>query len=465
MTILYTSFQQLPVYGRGSERIHMATSVDDGRTWTPYSENPIVAEPPADIEATGWRDPYVAEWHSMDRALGREPGEILYGLVSGGIQEDGPACFLYTIAKDAVQLWEYRGPLVGKGLNYTPSKWTGDYGVNWEVGNFFSLPDELGKSHDYLIVSVEGCLPSQFEPTPHSSQMWIHGSLSVDNDKPNLEYQYGGRLDHGRRYYAPNSLWDPIIQGHVVFGWLQEHDLPETWHDRQGWSGALSLPRVLKHKEVHSVCGTLNTPLEDITSLGKTLDGSGTYTISTLASIPHPALQNLRGGPIPLPTPTKGTASSIFPTPLKHLELDLSISLPSSACRMGLSLLHSASGTQKTTISFSPDAETLTIDRSQSTSITGVNTSPETALHTLFNLKDPSTGAVEQEALDIRIFYDVSVLEVFVNERTVISTRTYPDVASCFGIEVFAESGDAAEELVWRRSEGWEIVPRQAREV
>lgn len=290
--------------------------------------------------------------------------------------------------------------------------------------------------------------------------MWTLGSISVNDGKPSLEYQYGGRLDHGRRYYAPNSFWDTVVQGQVVFGWLQEHDLPETWHDRQGWSGALSLPRVVRHKEVHSVCGTLNTPLEEITSLGKALDEKGTYTVSTLASIPHPALKNLRGGQLAFPTSTKGTASTMFPSPIKHLELDISISLPSSTRRIGLSLLHSPSTSQRTTLCFCPQKETLTIDRSKSTSIPGFNTTPEAALHTLFRFKDSTSGAVEQEALDIRVFYDVSVLEVFVNECTAVATRLYPDEAICFGIEVFEESEGGGEGSTWRRSECWEIVPR-----
>lgn len=208
ITIFYTSVSELPIhytapYVRGSERLHMATSRDNGRTWTPYPGNPIIFGSPPDVKAIGWRDPYVAEWHSMDRALGKEPGKCLYGLISGGIKDDTPTCFLYSIAKDALHSWTFLGLLRGEGTNYTPSAWTGDYGVNWEVGNFLSLPDESGTSHDYLIMSVEGCLPPPPEIEPRGGQMWIHGSIGTDKDhKPTMKYQYGGRLDHGRRYYA-----------------------------------------------------------------------------------------------------------------------------------------------------------------------------------------------------------------------------------------------------------------------
>ncbi|EXJ64647.1 hypothetical protein A1O7_00985 [Cladophialophora yegresii CBS 114405] len=482
LTILYTSARRLPIhytlpYDRGSERIHMATSRDDGKSWIPYTGNPIVPGPPPELDVIGWRDPYVAEWHSMDRALGREPGKRLYGLVSGGIKDKAPAAFLYAIGKDALNSWEYLGPLSAPCINHTPSQWTGDYGVNWEVGNFLSTTDKSAQPHDYLIMSVEGCLSEQGKP--HNAQMWMHAWIGIDDKgKPTMTFDYGGRLDHGRRYYAANSFWDPISQHHVVFGWLQEHDLPEIWHDRQCWSGMLSLPRVVKHSELHSVHGALATALSKITSIGKTLEPKGTYTISTLASAPHPALEKLRGNLLPFPSPTPAmkhatsTRIAMFPHPTAHLEIDVSCLLALDTRRVGLSMLHSADAKQRTTMYFDAREETFVIDRSQSTTIAGVDTTPETAPHTLFRFCDTSgTGTVPQEPLDVRALYDVSALEVFVNERTAIATRIYPDRATCFGIEVFLESEpdtqsqpkSAAErgEVAWTRSQCWEILPDQ----
>ncbi|KIW72860.1 hypothetical protein PV04_01024 [Phialophora macrospora] len=300
--------------------------------------------------------------------------------------------------------------------------------------------------------------------------MWMHGSIKIVDGNPTMEYDYGGRLDHGRRYYAPNSFWDPISQHHVIFAWLQENDLPELWHERQAWSGMLSLPRILRHTEMFFVCGTLATPLEEITSIRKELNPQGTYTISTLASAPHPALEQLRGGPLPFPTPTKKSAIATFAHPTKHLEIDISCLLPREVRRLGLSILHSSDAKQRTTMYFDAAAETFLIDRSQSTTITDVDTAPEVAPHTLFLVRDDH-GAVAQEFLDVRAFYDVSALEVFVNERTAIATRIYPDHATCFGIEVFLEFGsgsqsvsdsDAGGGVVWRRSHCWEILSRQA---
>lgn len=49
-------------------------------------------------------------------------------------------------------------------------------------------------------------------------------------------------------------------------------------------------------------------------------------------------------------------------------------------------------------------------------------------------------GEEIEESLQIHAFLDNSVLEVFVNERSVISTRIYHPRGRCFGMRFFAES-------------------------
>lgn len=106
-----------------------------------------------------------------------------------------------------------------------------------------------------------------------------------------------------------------------------------------------------------------------------------------------------------------------------------------------------------------------------------INHAPEVAPHTLFTFT--TTTSAEQkdkpkeengfnvdhakaedlvteaeEPLRIRALYDVSVLEVFVNERTVISTRIYVSESNhvgsggCCGIQFFAESMGAKDSAV-----------------
>lgn len=83
-----------------------------------------------------------------------------------------------------------------------------------------------------------------------------------------------------------------------------------------------------------------------------------------------------------------------------------------------------------------------------------INDIPEVAPHTLLTTADG-----EHESLDIRLFFDVSVLEIFVNERVVISTRVYPESGKCFGLQPFAtyrEDG-GNDKVETKRCIAWEL--------
>lgn len=92
-------------------------------------------------------------------------------------------------------------------------------------------------------------------------------------------------------------------------------------------------------------------------------------------------------------------------------------------------------------MTFKPIDETFTIFRpsfSRSDSSLLINSSPEIAPHTLFTGINPTNGEEWTETLDIRAWRDNSVLEVFVNGRTAISTRLYAAEEN-FGMRFFAE--------------------------
>ena len=84
----------------------------------------------------------------------------------------------------------------------------------------------------------------------------------------------------------------------------------------------------------------------------------------------------------------------------------------------------------------------------------GISTDAEVAPHILLSMKDMATGIVKRETLDIRVFFDVSVLEIFVNDRVAITTRVYPDSGKCFGVGAWVEEGAHAK-LV--RCKAWEL--------
>jgi beta-fructofuranosidase len=99
-----------------------------------------------------------------------------------------------------------------------------------------------------------------------------------------------------------------------------------------------------------------------------------------------------------------------------------------------------------TVLSWNPKTETFTIERPYPTYL-GINHGVESAPHTLLTFRDIQGNEVE-ETLRIRAIFDKSVLEVFVNERTAISTRIYVDGDRCFQLGFFAEAGVNGDEEI-----------------
>ena len=186
----------------------IATSVDaDLRTWR-KRERPIIEAPPSKI--VGFRDPFA--W---------KDGDTWYAGVGSGFEHKGGAVLLYR-SKDT-RTWEYLHPLA-EGI------WNGQLTSNpvgsaemWECPDFFPLGDKY-----VLIYSTEHHV------------YWQVGAF----DKRELRFhaERKGLLDYGA-YYAPKSMLDNRNR-RILWGWVQETRSRDEAR-AAGWSGAISLPRVL----------------------------------------------------------------------------------------------------------------------------------------------------------------------------------------------------------------------------
>lgn len=479
VTVAYTSVTRLPIhytrdYHRGCESLSLATSTDGGKTWTKLESNPVLSGPPDGVDVTGWRDPYVAPWPAMKRILARrgqekgtasagEGGE-LFGIISGGVRNKTPTTWLYRIDSEDLSRWEYLGPLITPGAGFSPSRWTGDLGLNWEVTNFVSLEDKQRQhAQDFLIFGAEGC------KAPHGgagvvpgtkrcnrAQLWIAIDEESHSDTALAKVYYGGIFDHGL-YYAANGFWDPAAKQQIVIGWITEDDLPVKRQIKQGWSGCLSLPRVVTLTTLHHVSRATASPLGNITCIKASLEeegdhaGQGLYTVQTLGIMPDPRLQKLRLGAskqeisnCPL---RDGTQAHVLPLKTAYWEARGLFSSAGACKRVGLKI-HHKSITQRTVMYFSPSDETFVIQRPDlrlpadggTDAESPAKLQEEKAPFTLFTTRNLETGTDAEERLKIHLFYDKSVLEVFVNERAVITTRVYLQDTDCSGIEFFAET-------------------------
>lgn len=494
LNYIYTSVSALPIHHtvphqRGCETLSIATSSDQGITWYKSDKNPILPGEPSGLEVTGWRDPFCAPWPNMSKTLGLDPKESLFGIISGGIKDITPTSFLYKIDPKNLKDWKFIGPLANFGLNLRPSRWSGDLGKNWEVTNFLSLHDENDphSSSDFLIMGAEGCLEDGLEESlnsagpsrPRRGQLWMSGNLRKDEatGSASISYDFGGHLDHGC-LYAANSFFDPRSQKHIAWGWITEEDLCDDLRHQQGWSGMLSMPRQLYMQTLHNVMGSLVSDISSITSVKLEPEGGGAFAIQTLASEPYqPLVQHLRSSP-------DAQLSHLGRSPLgpsgievefsrenlrsKHWELECSFNISRTCSKTGVSIGHSRCeilsadhpsdqiliiliGYENATLmTFEPQNETFKIYRpsfSRPDSSLLINSSPEAAPHTLFTVINPSSGHECTETLDIHAWRDNSVLEVFVNGRTVISTRLYA-AEETFGMRFFAEDEATSTEVL-----------------
>ncbi|MBK7219721.1 MAG: GH32 C-terminal domain-containing protein [Candidatus Promineofilum sp.] len=59
----------------------------------------------------------------------------------------------------------------------------------------------------------------------------------------------------------------------------------------------------------------------------------------------------------------------------------------------------------------------------------------------------------------LRVFIDCSVVEVFVDDRAVLSARVYPERPEAMGVELFAEGGAVRVEALeaWPMDDIWAV--------
>jgi beta-fructofuranosidase len=215
-SIIYTGVTKVPreqetIRAEGLREVQcIATSMDDDlRTWK-KRDKPVIDGPPPGLKITGFRDPF--SW---------KDGDTWYVGVGSGFPQTGGAVLLYR-SVDTLN-WEYLHPLAQGTWNGQSFSNPVPSGEMWECPDFFPLGDK-----HVLLYSTE------------YTTRWEVGTY----DKLNLRFhsEKRGLLDHGA-YYAPRSMSDGNNR-RILWGWVQE-TRSRTDIEQAGWSGSISLPRVL----------------------------------------------------------------------------------------------------------------------------------------------------------------------------------------------------------------------------
>jgi len=356
----------------------LARAVDDDLVgWQKFEENPILplerrkslTEYDEDNAGNAW-DPHI--WLE---------GEVYYQ-ISGG---NPPGLFKST---DLVK-WQYVGQFMDQQL------------VKHQPFEDWSCPDLFKLRGKYVTVAISHNLGAQYY-------------LGDFVDEQFIPQQHGRMNWPGGTFFAPESLVDD--QGRrILFGWVLE---TRPYDDVQGWSGVMSLPRVLDI----SRSGELTiSPPEEVRSLR--------YNTQNVADF------ELRGGEIRHFPELKGNVIEI------HVTFD-SLDQPGD---FGLKVLAAPDDSEFTEIRYERSRQELVIDFERSNRSGNVQfpsycmmghldkTQPEfvTAQRVPFTLE-------AGEPLSLEIYIDKSILEVFANRKTCVTQRVYPSSPASVQTHVFS---------------------------
>lgn len=352
----------------------MAVALDDDlNDWKKLDTNPITPK-------TKDGDPHHGKFRSWD-PFGWREGDTYYAIFGGNKA---------AVAKSNSLggPWKYTGRLLANTVE----------GVS--IDEDISCADfyKLGNKHMLLCIShrlgaryyLGDWKNEQFHPTFHEQMSWIDNA-----------------------YFAPESLLDD--QGRrIMWAWLKDRD---NWKMRTegGWSGVMSLPRVLALGDDDRLRMTVPEEIEGLRYNPRSR-AAGTLTVKENAEL------NVRGD---------------------SLELMLEIE-PGDAKQYGLRVRCSPNGEEETLVYYDADDKKLKIDTRKSSLKEGP--------------KSIESGPLELnagETLKLRVFIDKSVIEVFANDRQAVMRRVYPTRDDALGIKLFSVDG----KYTVRSLKAWNMMP------
>jgi sucrose-6-phosphate hydrolase SacC (GH32 family) len=231
----------------------------------------------------------------------------------------------------------------------------------------------------------------QFHPQFHEKMSWVDNS-----------------------FFAPESLLDDRGR-RIMWAWI--FDAPGfKMRTEHGWSGTMSLPRVLSLGKDGRL--RMNPP-EEIALLRYNGQRRTNLKVAPDADLP---LRGIEG---------------------QSLEVDLTMA-GRGASRFGLKVCTSPGGEEQTVIYYDVAEKRLKVDTTRSS----VGESP----------KGVEAGPFELgggEHLDLRVFVDKSVVEVFANGRQAVMRRVYPTRPDSTGVSLFATGGA----VTVPKLEAWQMMP------
>lgn len=327
-------------------------------------------------------------------------GETYYSLSgthTGGVRGDDCHVIEHLFRSENLRDWEYLGPLVEDEFYIEP-------GEDGAVPNFFSL----GQKHMLLFFSHS-----------RGPQYYVG---EYDDDSHRFEIESHGRMNFQSAAYgnlhAPSTLLGPDGRRIAFFNVNAQRETLRT-DPTDGWTEVVSLPRAIDIVDEEVVV----RPVDEITMLRT--DHRHVESVEVPANS-NRLFRDLGGSSI---------------------EINATIN-PGDAEEVGISVLRSPSGEEETVISYWPSDDSIGIDTARSTDRSDVLGRP------------PEVGPLsisDSDSLELRIFVDRSIVEVFANDRQCLTARVFPERSNSVGISSFARRGSALLESmsVWDMESIW----------
>ena len=383
----------------------IATSQDDNLLqWKKSPRNPVIRQPKKG-------DPNYGRYHVWDTCGWVKDG--LYYSISGDHPDrapptDGDVAYLFR-SKDLVT-WEYLHPFYKSNRRWTSAD------EDCSCPDFFPL----GNKHVLMFIShtqgtqyyIGRYQNDRFHPESHGKMNWPGGPVFAQDSLVD---------DQGRR---------------IMWAWACESRERET-QLKSGWSGVMTMPRVLS------------------------LSPNGTMLIN-----PPTELEKLRLNPRTKSefVVSDGDDFTLDGISGDSLELSLDVDLR-KADHFGVKVRCAPQGEEETAIVYDHSAGVVRIDTtksSQSGDIIQPFPYPQAAYFPK-NVRRSKDIRIQEapfkvrpgEALTLRIFLDRSMLEVFVNGRQCVTQRIYPARPDSTQIKVFC-TGSAA---TVRSLRAWDMAP------
>ncbi|RPB20153.1 Arabinanase/levansucrase/invertase [Terfezia boudieri ATCC MYA-4762] len=466
LLMFYTAISALPTnwklpYIPGTEKQAFATSKDGGKSWQRYEKNPVIPAPPAGWNITGWRDPFFKPFPELDTLLNlKEPH--FYLVLGSGIKNVGPRMPLYSAPCSDLTQWTFIGALWEPGMNETFAtdgvEISGSQGFNFEVVGFYTLPGEVNGTERYFTNfgaeggSVEG----------HDRwSLWNEGKVTAtENGAVLYEPIAAGVSDCGNLYAMTSFLDKKHNDRRVQWGWSQDElngNLPLS--RAIGYNGALGLPRELFVKTIHGVVDTEDKylskkgPFIVLVNESKERHRKNTLTASTKGFRPLPeVVRILRKTAIGAYTFSYGERKSGVAEMLKdeygnviqsdRFSLSTTISRVGKAVsELGFVVRASPDGEEQTKIIYHPQKHRIEVHREQSSQLVAKKILGSTTVWGHFRpLILARTN--EEEDINVEIFVDGSLIEIFVNDRFAATTRVYPWREDSLGIGLWTGLGE-----------------------